>query len=73
VLFRLLSIGEDRVLFKKAEAIKEAYNQEISDYNTMKLKTQIVSIEGNTDRSYIDMHKINGNKVESFWRVPKCT
>lgn len=54
VVFRFLSIGEDEALFDKAQKIKEAYNQEFSEYNTMKLKAQIVSIEGNTDRSYID-------------------
>lgn len=54
IVFRLLSIGEDEALFDKAQKIKEAYNKEFSEYNTMKLKTQIVSIDGKTDRSYID-------------------
>lgn len=54
VKFRLLSSGEDTQLFKKAEAIKEAYGNDFSEYNTMKLKSHVVSIEGNSDRSYID-------------------
>ena len=54
VIFRLLSIGEDEALFDKAEKIKEAYNNDFSEYNTMKLKSQIVSIDGKTDRSYIN-------------------
>lgn len=54
VKFRLLTSGEENVLFKKAEAQKEAYNQEFSEYNTMKLKAHIVSIGGRTDRDYIN-------------------
>lgn len=54
VLFRLLTSGEENVLFKKAQAIQEAYGEEFNQYSTMKLKTSIVSIGGNTDRTYID-------------------
>jgi hypothetical protein len=54
VTFRLLTSGEDAQLFKKAESIKEAYGNEYSDYNTMKLKAHIVAINEKTDRSYID-------------------
>lgn len=54
VVIRLLTSGEDNILQRKAEAIKEAYGQDLSDYNTMKLKSHIISIGGNTDRSYID-------------------
>lgn len=54
VVFRLLTSGEDNILERKADAIKEAYGQEFSDYSTMKLKSHIISIGGNTDRSYID-------------------
>jgi len=54
VKFRLLTSGEDNLLFKKAEAIKEAYNQEFNEYTTMKLKSHIISINEKTDRSYID-------------------
>ena len=54
VTFRLISSGEDSVLFKKAEQIKEAYNEEVSSYPTMKLKAHIVAINEKTERSYID-------------------
>ena len=54
VTLRLISSGEENTLFKKAEMIKEAYNQQFSEYNTMKLKSHIVAINENTDRSYID-------------------
>jgi hypothetical protein len=54
VVLRLLTSGEETMLFKKAEAIKEAYNQEFSDFNTMKLKAHIVAINEKTDRAYID-------------------
>lgn len=54
VTFRLLTSGEDATIFKKAEAIKEAYGEEFSGYPTMKLKAHIVAINEKTDRSYID-------------------
>jgi hypothetical protein len=54
VTFRLISAGEDALLFKKAEQIKEAYGEEVSSYPTMKLKAHIVAINEKTDRSYID-------------------
>ncbi len=54
VTFRLITSGEDAILYKKAEQIKEAYGNEISDYSTMKLKSHIVAINDKTDRSYID-------------------
>ena len=54
VKFRLLTTGEDNVLYKKAESIQQAYGEEVNHYKTMKLKSQIVSIDGNEDRTYID-------------------
>jgi len=54
VTFRLITSGEDAILYKKAEQIKEAYGNEVSDYSTMKLKSHIVAINDKTDRSYID-------------------
>lgn len=54
VEFRLLTSGEDMDLYNKAEALKEAYGEEISEFNTLKLKSQIISIDGNKDRSYIN-------------------
>ena len=54
VTFRLLSSGEENLLYKKAEALKEAYGLEFSEYNTLKLKAHVVAIDEKTDRSYID-------------------
>ena len=54
VTFRLLTSGEETLLSKKADAIKEAYSAEFSEYSTMKLKSHIVAINDKTDRSYID-------------------
>jgi len=53
VKFKLLTAGEENLLFKKAESIKEAMNQEFNDYNTMKLKAHIVSIGDKSDPTYI--------------------
>jgi len=53
VKFKLLTSGEENMLFKKAEAMKEAYNQEYSEYSTLKLKSHIISIDEKTDRTYI--------------------
>jgi hypothetical protein len=54
IVFRLLSYSEDDNIFKKADAIKLAYGEAYSSYSTLKLKASIVSIEGNSDRNYID-------------------
>jgi hypothetical protein len=54
VRFRLLTSGEENMLFKQAEAHKEAMNLEFNDYNTMKLKAHIVSIGEKTDPTYIN-------------------
>ena len=54
VLFRLLTSGEENILHKKAEAIKEAYGEDFSQFSTLKLKASIISINDKTDRSYID-------------------
>ena len=54
VTFKLLTSGEESLLFKKAESIKEVYGNEFSEYNTMKLKAHVVAINEKTDRSYID-------------------
>jgi hypothetical protein len=54
VTFKLLSSGEENMIFKKAESIKEVYNEEFSQYNTLKLKAHVVAINEKTDRSYIN-------------------
>ena len=51
---RILTSGEDTKIYKKAEAIKDAYNEDFSQYSTLKLKASIVAINEKTDRSYID-------------------
>lgn len=53
VKFKLLTSGEETHLFKQAEAFKEAYGQEFSEYSTLKLKAHIISIDEKTDRTYI--------------------
>jgi len=53
-VIRLLTSGEDNQLYKKAEALKDAYNLDYNEYSTLRLKASVVSIEGKTDRGYID-------------------
>lgn len=53
VKFKLLTSGEETMLFKKAEALRDAYSQEFSEYSTLKLKSHIISIDEKTDRTYI--------------------
>ena len=54
VRFRLLTSGEETILSQKAEALKEAYSQEYSEYSTLKLKSHVISINEKTDRTYIN-------------------
>jgi len=54
VTIRLLTSGEETKLFKKSESIKEAYSEEFSQFNTLKLKAHIIAINEKTERSYID-------------------
>lgn len=54
VKFKLLTSGEEISIFKNAEALKETYNEEFSQYNTLKLKSHIVSIGDVTKRDYIN-------------------
>lgn len=53
VKFKLLTSGEETMLLNQAEAHREAFGQEFSEFNTLKLKSHIISIGGNTDRAYI--------------------
>ena len=53
VVFKLLTSGEETMLFNQAEAHKEAYGAEFSEYSTLKLKSHIISIDGKSDRTYI--------------------
>jgi len=50
----LLTSGEETALFKESQAIQEAYGEEYNQYSTLKLKSSIVSIDGNTNRTYIN-------------------
>lgn len=54
VKFRLLTSGEENILFKQSEALKKEFNQEFSEYSTLKLKSHIISIDDKTDRTYIN-------------------
>lgn len=54
VKIKLLTSGEENYLRKQAEKIKEAYGEDHSTFNTLRLKSSIVSINGNIDRNYID-------------------
>ena len=54
VTIKLLTSGEDMMIYKKAEAIQEASGEEFSQYSTMKLKSHIVAINEKTDRGYIN-------------------
>jgi hypothetical protein len=54
VVFRLLTFGEDSQIYKQAESLREAYNEEVSSYSTLKLKASIYSINGRTERDYIN-------------------
>jgi hypothetical protein len=53
VKFRLISGSEENAIFQQADDIKEAMGVEFSEYNTMKIKAQIVSIGDNSDKEYI--------------------
>jgi len=54
VKIRLLTSGEENILYQQAEALKKEFNQEFSEYSTLKLKSHIVSIDNNSDRTYIN-------------------
>lgn len=54
VKFKLLKSSEETLLSKKAEGMKDAYNTEYSQYNSLKLKAHVVEVNGRTDRSYVD-------------------
>lgn len=54
VSIKLLTSGVEDNIFKQAEARKEAYGEDVSEFNTMRLKASIMEIGGNRDRSYIE-------------------
>ena len=54
VTFKLLNSGEENMIYRKAQALQEAYGEDFNHYATMKLKAHVVAINEKTDRSYID-------------------
>lgn len=54
VKVKLLTSGEEEQILRNAEARQEAYGEEFSEFNTMRLKASIVEISGNRERSYIE-------------------
>jgi len=51
--FRMLTSREIDEVIKKADAMKEAYNQDYNELNTLRLKTQVTEIDGKRDKMYI--------------------
>jgi hypothetical protein len=51
--FRMLTAREIDEVIKKADAMKEAYNQDYNELNTLRLKTQVTEIDGKRDKMYI--------------------
>ena len=54
VKFRLLTSGEEEQIKKTADTLMEEYNEEYAEYSTLRVKSSIVSIDGKTDRNYIN-------------------
>jgi len=54
VKIRLLTHKEEMILEEKAEGIREAYELEYSPFNSLRVRSSIVSIEDKSDRSYIE-------------------
>lgn len=70
VKFKLLTSGEEKNILQKSDAIKEAYNEEVSQFNSLKLKSHIVSVDGKTDRSYIDKF-VNALPLKDTYKIRK--
>lgn len=54
VKFRLISDKELRQIIDRAQLIKDTYQQLFAETSTMRLKACITSIDGNTNRDYIN-------------------
>ena len=54
VKFRLLGDKEVRQIIDRAEMLQETYNQIFAETSTMRIKSAIVSIDGNDSRDYIN-------------------
>jgi hypothetical protein len=53
IKFKLLTVNDEKSIVKKTEARNKAVKSQISNTLTYRLETQIVSIDGNTDKSFI--------------------
>jgi hypothetical protein len=53
VKFRILNYKEINHVLKTAEAKQQAYNLDYSEFPSMKLKAEVVEIEGNRNKDYI--------------------
>jgi len=54
VKFRMLTSKELETLLKTAQNKKEAYGTPYNEFNSLKLKSEIVEINGNRDKTYIN-------------------
>jgi hypothetical protein len=53
IKFKLLTVGDESAILKKSEMINKKLKTQISNTLTYRLETQIVSVDGNTDKNYI--------------------
>jgi hypothetical protein len=53
IKFKLLTVNDEKDIVKRTESRNKAVKSQISNTLTYRLETQIVSIDGNTDKSYI--------------------
>jgi hypothetical protein len=56
VRFKLLRYDEEDAIMKKADALQEARGDDYNMFNTLKIKESVVSIDGNTDKTYISKY-----------------
>ncbi len=53
IKFKLLTVGDESSIIKRSEARNKAIKSQISNTLTYRLEQQIVSVDGNADKSYI--------------------
>lgn len=54
VKFKILNDSEEKMIRTNAENLQRAYNMDYNEFLSLKLKSQIISIDGNTDRGYVN-------------------
>ncbi len=54
VKFKLLTSGEEENIRNMADSLMKEYNEEFPEYSTLRLKSSVISIDGKTDRTYIN-------------------